>query len=688
VPEVFISYGHSTAARQARGAAAALRALGYSVWLDEDLPAHRAFTPEIEAQLSAAKAALIIWSAEGAKSHWVLSEANRAREANKLVQLSIDGARLPMPFDQIQCADLSGWSGEGEHPGWGKVAASVRELVGPTARDKPVTSGPRIGARAVGRSPTQVSAERASSPIDLAHEERFDLAGLEVRPSTREIVAGEQRTVLEPRVMQVLVAFARRLGEVVSRDDLVGAAWGGRAVSEDAINRAVGIVRRVAETYGGFSIATVAKVGYRLTSAAPFEETPPSDEAPMLPSTPSIAVLPFANLSGDPEQDYFADGMVEEIALQLSRITSISVIGARSTLTFKGKDLRLQEIGRQLGVRYLLEGSVRKGGERVRIAVNLVEAADGAQLWAERFEGALADIFALQDDVASAVANRIKPSVETAELRRTSRRPVESLGSYDLYLKAGPLRHSHDREAMRQSMDLLERSLALDPRFAPALAQLAMFHCYLVIYYWVDGDEVTTHLSRARELAQRALRAAPDDPRVLGIAGEALTVVKPDDLTVGAPFIERAVALNPGSGRARLSHAVLQLLRGAPEGAIEDVEAFVRLDPLSEEVLDGTARLFLGVARFQQGRFAEAVDLLEGVVGLPAISPAAPDLLAAAYGQLGDIENASKALAKLRERTPNAARFFPKILGNNPKHVRMHEDGIAVAEGRVPSRPE
>jgi TolB-like protein len=131
--DVFISYGHSTAARQARGAADALRALGYSVWLDDDLPAHRAFTPEIEAQLTAAKAALVIWSAEGAKSHWVLSEANRAREDNKLLQLRIDGARLPMPFDQIQCADLSGWSGEGEHPAWGKVAASVQDLVRPGA---------------------------------------------------------------------------------------------------------------------------------------------------------------------------------------------------------------------------------------------------------------------------------------------------------------------------------------------------------------------------------------------------------------------------------------------------------------------------------------------------------------------------------------------------------------------------
>jgi TolB-like protein len=518
--------------------------------------------------------------------------------------------------------------------------------------------------------------------VDLAREADFRVGALEVRPSTREVICGASREVLEPRVMQVLTALARRHGEVVSRDELVAACWGGRAVGEDAIYRAVRIVRRVAETHGGFSIGTVARVGYRLESSAPFEGIPPSGEAPRPPLRPSIAVLPFANLSGDPEQDYFADGMVEEIALQLSRITSIFVIGSGSTLTFKGREVRSQDIGRQLGVRYLLEGNVRKSGERVRIAVKLTEAADGAQLWAERFEGAIAEVFALQDEVAVAVANRIEPSVEAAELRRTSREPVESLGSYDLYLRALPLRLSYDPEPMRQAIDLLERSVALDPRFARALAQLAMLHAFFVIFHWSDGDEDAVHRNRGLEFARRALRAAPDDPVVLGLAGEALTAVAPD-LTVATPFIERAVALNPGSGRARFSHAVLQLRRGAPEGAIDDLEAFARLDPLAEEMLSGGARTLMGVAKFQQGQFAEAVALLEGLVGRPKVAPSAPAILAAAYGQLGDLENASKALERLRERTPDPFQFYPMILGYNPEHRRMYEDGIAVAGSRV-----
>ncbi len=221
-------------------AAEALRALGYSVWLDDELLAHHAYTQAIEEQLTAAKVALVIWSAEAVKSEWVLSEANRAREDRKLVQLTVDGARLPMPFDQTQCADLAGWNGDASSPGWRKVLASIADLTG-------------------GR--------QAATP-------------------------------------------------------------------------------------------------------------PAASELPPLPSKPSIAVMPFANLSGDPEQDYFADGMVEEIATALSRSKSIFVIGGASGLSFKGKETSPQEVGKILGVRFVLEGSVRKAGVRVRIlAVKLIDAA-------------------------------------------------------------------------------------------------------------------------------------------------------------------------------------------------------------------------------------------------------------------------------------------------------------------------
>src|SRR5579863_4792338 len=385
--DVFISYARSTA-KQANAAAEALRALGFSVWLDDELLAHHAYTHAIEEQLTAARAALVIWSTEAVKSEWVLSEANRAREDHKLVQLTVDGARLPMPFDQTQCADLAGWTGDAQAPGWRKVVASLAELIG--------------GA-----------ADRAAPPAPLP-----------------------------------------------------------------------------------------------------------------LPSKPSIAVMPFANLSGDREQEYFADGMVLEIVEALSRIGSIFVIASSSTLSFKGKAVSAQDAARQLGVRYVLEGSVRKAGGRVRIGVQLIDAADGAQIWTHRFEDTLEDVFALQDSVALAVAGKIEPTVMQAEIRRASARPTDNLSSYDLYLRAIPLRRTFDRADMLGALDLLSRAITLDPAFGPALALAANCHRIIVLNLW--SDDLESHRRLGLELAHRALKAAGDDADVLASVAANVDFVEGD----------------------------------------------------------------------------------------------------------------------------------------------------------------
>ena len=199
--------------------------------------------------------------------------------------------------------------------------------------------------------------------------------------------------------------------------------------------------------------------------------------------------MPFANLSGDPEQDYFADGMVEEIVGALSRYRSIFVIGSGSTLTFKGKSVTPQDVGRLLGVRYVLEGSVRKSGGRVRIAVNLIDASDGAQFWADRFEDKLDDVFELQDRVALGVAGKIEPTVQQAEIRRVSRLPTENMSSYDLYLRALPLYQTFTPAETLKARDLLERAIALDPDFGPALAAAAACQNVLVNFGWSDDPE-------------------------------------------------------------------------------------------------------------------------------------------------------------------------------------------------------
>jgi adenylate cyclase len=542
--EIFVSYARSTVA-QAKAIAEALRALGYSVWRDDDLPAHRDYSEVIEERLRAAKAVVVVWSAEAAKSQWVRAEADFAREAGTLVQLTLDGAPLPMPFNRIQCADFVGWAGDFDEAGWKKVVASVAELIG----------GPGQPA----------------------------------------------------------------------------AAWRSGA-----------------------------------------------EEAPPLPDKPSIAVMPFANLSGDPEQEYFADGMVEEVTAALSRFRSIFVVGSGSTLTFKEKAANPAVVGRRLGVRYLLEGSVRRAGDRVRIALKLTEAADGAQLWADRFDDTLDDVFALQDRVALAVAGVIEPAVLTAEIERAERRPVRNLSGYDLYLRALPLIWPPDRERLMQAGELLERAIEQDATFAIALAQLSLCYGFLVVFRW-SGEAEDAHRRRGLGLARRAVRAAPEDPAVLTWAGNAMMLIG-SDWREGSVFIERAVALNPGDAAARFIHGRLELMRGEPERAIEDLEAARRLDPLSERIQAGTGML-IGVAKFYQGRFSEAVALLkdaEAEIGSPATS----SYLAAALGQLGDLANAARALARVREKVGAAA--LPTIDGGRPEHRKMFEDGIALAEGRSP----
>ena len=383
--DVFVSYARSSA-RQAQHVAEALRGLGYSVWIDDELPAHRTYSRVIEEQMTAARAAVVIWSADAVQSQWVLSEANRAREGRKLVQVATDKTRLPMPFDTIQCADLAGWRGDPDVAGWRKVVASVAELMG---------------------------------------------------------------------------------GSV---------------------------------------------------AAPPFVATAPLP----LPDKPSIAVMPFANLSGDPEQAYFADGMVEEIVGALSRYKSIFVIGSGSTFSFKDKTATPREVGGLLGVRYVLEGSVRKAGPRVRIAVKLTDAADGAQIWADRFEDTLEDLFALQDTVALAVAGVIEPTVRGAEIRRASKRPTENPGSYDLYLRAQVMATSPGLiDYFPAALDLLERAVSLDPGFGPALAMAAGLHAVLSVNS--TPDLRPAHREKSGALAQRALQVAGDDPSVMvTVAGAAI----------------------------------------------------------------------------------------------------------------------------------------------------------------------
>src|SRR5262252_11096325 len=299
---------------------------------------------------------------------------------------------------------------------------------------------------------------------------RLDLARHELRRDKRLVRLGS-------RALDILCVLASAGGKVVSKDELMAQVWGGVVVEEHNIQVHISALRRAFEEDGdGESwIVTVPGRGYRFLGSpnppaadksAPARSLPVADE-------PTLAVLPFLNLSGDPEQEYFSDGMVEEIITALSRIRWLFVTARNSTFAYKGQNVDVKRVGRELGVRYVLEGSVRRSGDRVRIAAQLIDAGTGAHLWADHFDGPLEDVFDLQDKVASSVAGVIEPALQEAETARSTGRPTTDLAAYDLYLRAHAMVSSSARQ-IPQALPLLEQAIARDPDYGPALAWAAL----------------------------------------------------------------------------------------------------------------------------------------------------------------------------------------------------------------------
>ena len=291
---------------------------------------------------------------------------------------------------------------------------------------------------------------------------RLDLARRELRRDGKPVRLGS-------RALDILCLLASAGGAVVSKDEVMARVWSGVVVEENNLRVHIRALRNALEEDGDSWIVTVPGRGYRLLRS--HQQPPLADPAPepSLPSPdkPSLAVLPFVNLSGDPEQEYFADGMVEEIITTLSRIRWLFVVARTSSFSYKGQAVDVRQIGRELGVRYVLEGSVRKGGNRIRITYQLIDAGTGAHLSADHFDGSLEDVFELQDKVASSIAGVIEPALETAETARSTGRPTTDLTAYDLYLRAYAMVWSSARQ-IPEALDLLEQAIARDPRYGPA----------------------------------------------------------------------------------------------------------------------------------------------------------------------------------------------------------------------------
>jgi adenylate cyclase len=461
--DIFISYARSTE-YGARQIGEALRGLGYGVWRDDELPAHRAYSDVIEERLGLAKAVLVIWSAEAARSEWVRSEAERARADRKLVQLSLDGARLPMPFDQIQCADLSGWTGQTDHPGWRKVVDSVSELIGAS----------------------------------------------------------------------------------------------GKAGKADAQQRKL-----------------------------------------------SVCVLPFANISDDPQQEYFSDGISEDIITDLSKVSALAVASRNSAFAYKGKSTPMAQVARDLGVTHVVEGSVRKAGNRLRITAQLIEAASDTHLWADRWDRDLDDIFALQDEISQAIVAALRVRLLPNERRAIEKRGTANAEAYNLYLLARLYLDSGSRGDFQREKAIIRlsrRAVELDPDYARAWAMLA-----------------------------HALAVIPKDYR--------------GDDSNGEVEAERALALDPSCAEAYAAKARALLLDNRPEEGLREAERALRLDPDSYE-----ANASAGAINYRLRRFADAARHFSVLVDQAQADFANSGMLSSCQIALGDHDAAKKAARVTLER--------------------------------------
>jgi adenylate cyclase len=393
-----------------------------------------------------------------------------------------------------------------------------------------------------------------------------------------------------------------------------------------------------------------------------------------LPDKPSIAVFPFANLSGDPEQEYFADGMVEEIITALSRIRWLFVIARNSSFTYKGQAVDVKQVGRELGVRYVLEGSVRKAGGRVRITAQLIEAFTGTHLWADRFDGSLDDVFDLQDQVATSVAGVIEPALQSAEAARSASRPTDDLTAYDLYLRAFPMFLAASRQ-IPDALKLLERAIERDPHYGPALAWAALC-CYRLVN---DGrsEDPATDARKGTDLARRALEVGGDNPSILANAAQALTFFG-EDIGATIALVDRALALNPSFARGWYISGTLRLWAGQPDLAIDHLEASLRLSPRARV---GPAFVTIGAAHLLSGRFDEAVPKLLLAIQEDPSAPAPYRILAACYAHMGKLDEARAIVARLRAITSDLLPSFRSFL--NAKHRELLLSGFRMAAGEA-----
>jgi adenylate cyclase len=415
---------------------------------------------------------------------------------------------------------------------------------------------------------------------------------------------------------------------------------------------------------------------YAVALGAPSRAALPAAAPLPLPDKPSLAVLPFQNMTGDAEQEYFVDGMVEEITTAIARLPWLFVIARNSAFTYKGKAVDVKQVARELGVRYVLEGSVRKAGNRVRITGQLIDATTGTHIWADRFDGAIDDIFELQDQVASNVAGAIEPKLRQSEIERATRKPTANLTAYDLYLRALAQSYRYTEEGFAEAIVLVGQALAIDPAYTPAAALVGWCRGRQRVQGW--GALSDEDVGEACRLARQVLEAERDDAETIGQAAFTLFRLA-GEAAMAAAALDRALALNPNAAHAWMARGNIHASRNEPEAAIEAIERARRLSPFDPYTF--LYAFTIAVAHFAARRFEQAAEWADRALHDQPRLASAMRVKVVALAHLGHLDEARAELSRVLAVDPKLTiagfRAYAHFLA--PEVLELNVTGLRLA---------
>jgi TolB-like protein/Flp pilus assembly protein TadD len=499
---------------------------------------------------------------------------------------------------------------------------------------------------------------------------RLRFGPFEVDQGAQVVLRDGQPLAVGQRGTALLEALLARPGEVVTKAELMDAAWPNVTVEESNISVQVAALRKALgpSPMGGEWIATIPRIGYRFVD--------PGSPEPQRPAGPSIAVLPFVNLSSDPEQAFFADGLAEEIIVALGKLPGLVVIARNSSFAYRGSDVDVRKVGSDLDVRHVLSGSVRRGGNRLRMSAQLADAESGAQVWAETFDRELADVFAIQDEVTRQIVDALKLKLTPAEAAKATGGGTADLDALDLHLRARELLHgpTQNLEVFQRTVDLLQRAIERDPSYVEAYVSLALAHAFNYVNRWTDDSD--SSLAEARRVSDHAIDLAPDAAAPHDRAAMLALYARDFDRFRREAAI--AIELNPNSGSAYFIRGQLCVSEDRPLEAVSHFERALRFDPSlwnSMVVLQD-----LGMAYFYGGRYETAAALFRERIALMPDTDWSRGYLASTLGHLGKLDEARQVWAELMAINPKyamAERLNRAVI--QPSHIELVLEGARKA---------